>query len=59
MSRKKTPPDPAVRDYLSKIGAKGGKKSRGGGRPRIPDDQLTPEQRKRRERYEASKKPKP
>lgn len=45
-----------VREYLAKIGAKGGKRSRGGGRPRIPDDQLTPEQKKRRERYEAEKR---
>jgi hypothetical protein len=37
--------------YFRKIGSKGGRKSRGGGRPRIPDDQLTPAQRKRRERY--------
>ena len=43
-----------IRDYLATIGARGGKKSRGGGRPRIPDDQLTPLQRKRRERYLAS-----
>lgn len=44
-----------VRKYLSELGKKGGKiggkKSRGGGRPRIPDDQLTDLQRKRRERY--------
>lgn len=44
-----------VRKYLSELGRKGGKIggkiSRGGGRPRIPDDQLTEIQRKRRERY--------
>lgn len=44
-----------IRKYLSELGKKGGKiggkKSRGGGRPRIPDDQLTELQRKRRERY--------
>lgn len=48
-----------VRKYLSELGKKGGKIggkiSRGGGRPRIPDDQLTPAQRKRRERYERLK----
>jgi|GEM_PF-6092367 len=43
-----------IREYLAEIGSRGGKKSRGGGRPRIPDDQLTPLQRKRRERYLAS-----
>jgi hypothetical protein len=44
-----------VRKYLSELGKKGGKiggkKSRGGGRPRIPDEELTEVQRKRRERY--------
>lgn len=44
-----------VRKYLSELGKKGGKIggkiSRGGGRPMIPDDQLTDIQRKRRERY--------
>lgn len=48
-----------VRKYLSELGKKGGKIggriSRGGGRPRIPDDQLTPLQKKRRERYERLK----
>lgn len=48
-----------VRQYLSELGKKGGKIggkiSRGGGRPRIPDDQLSPVQRKRRERYEKMK----
>lgn len=44
-----------VRKYLSELGKKGGKIggkiSKGGGRPMIPDDQLTPIQRYRRERY--------
>jgi hypothetical protein len=44
-----------VRKYLSELGKKGGKIggkiSRGGGRPMIPDEELTPIQRKRRERY--------
>lgn len=44
-----------VRKYLSELGRKGGKiggkLSRGGGRPRIPDEELTEVQRKRRERY--------
>jgi hypothetical protein len=44
-----------VRKYLSELGKKGGKIggkiSRGGGRPMIPDNELTPLQRKRRERY--------
>jgi hypothetical protein len=44
-----------VRKYLSELGKKGGKIggkiSKGGGRPMIPDDQLTDIQRKRRERY--------
>jgi hypothetical protein len=48
-----------VRKYLSELGRKGGKIggkiSRGGGRPRIPDEQLTPEQRKRRERYDKAR----
>lgn len=52
--------DPAVSQYLSdigKIGGRiGGKKSKGGGRPRIPDDQMTEAQKKRRARYEASKR---
>lgn len=55
MPTKKPRTDPAVREYLAKIGAKGGKKSKGGGRPRIPEEQLTPEQKKRRKRYLASK----
>jgi len=45
-----------IHDYFSSLGKKGGKRSRGGGRPRIPDDQMTPKQKKRRERYLASKK---
>lgn len=48
-----------VRKYLSELGRKGGKIggriSKGGGRPRIPDEELTPIQRKRRERYEKLK----
>lgn len=44
-----------VRKYLSELGKKGGKIggkiSKGGGRPRIPDDQMTELQKKRRERY--------
>ena len=44
-----------IHDYFSELGKKGGKRSRGGGRPRIPDDKLTPKQKKRRERYEAAK----
>ena len=39
---------PEIRKYFSDLG----KKSKGGGRPRIPDSELTPEQRKRRERYD-------
>lgn len=45
-----------IKEYLARIGSKGGKVSRGGGRPRIPDDELTEAQRKRRERYERKKK---
>lgn len=41
-----------VRKFLAEIGSDGGKKSRGGGRPRRPDDQMTDAQKKRRERYE-------
>lgn len=44
-----------IKKWYSKIGEKGGKRSRGGGRPMIPDDQLTPKQKKRRERYLAGK----
>lgn len=48
-----------VRKYLSELGKRGGKVggkvSKGGGRPRIPDDQLTAEQKKRRERYDRLK----
>ena len=44
-----------VRKYLSELGKKGGKIggkiSRGGGRPMIPEEELTPIQRYRRERY--------
>lgn len=44
-----------VRKYLSELGKKGGKIggkiSKGGGRPMIPDEELTPIQRYRRERY--------
>lgn len=44
-----------VRKYLSELGKKGGKIggriSKGGGRPPIPDEELTEVQRKRRERY--------
>ena len=44
-----------IRNWYKEIGSKGGKiggrKSRGGGRKPIPDDQLTEAQRKRRERY--------
>lgn len=44
-----------VRKYLSELGRKGGRIggriSKGGGRPRIPDEELTEVQRKRRERY--------
>lgn len=48
-----------IRKYMSDIGKVGGAKSRGGGRKPIPDDELTEVQRKRRERYENSKKKKP
>lgn len=37
---------------------KGGKASRGGGRPKIPDDELTEKQRKRRLRNERYRKKK-
>jgi hypothetical protein len=48
--------DEILRDYLAKIGSKGGKKSRGGGRPRIPYSQMTPAQKARRARYLKLKK---
>lgn len=48
-----------ISNYFSELGKKGTTgKGVGGGRPPIPDDQLTPEQKKRRERYEAEKRKK-
>lgn len=48
-----------VKKYLSMIGRKGGKvggkKSRGGGRPPLSENQMTEQQIKRRERYLKSK----
>lgn len=47
-----------ITQYLSEIGAIGGRRSKGGGRPRIPEEQMTPAQKKRRARYEAEKRAK-
>lgn len=51
-----------VRKYLAELGRKGGKIggkiSKGGGRPMIPDEELTPIQRYRRERYLKAKEKK-
>lgn len=55
---KQRPRKEGVPTEISEYMAELGRRSRGGGRPRIPDKDLTPEQRKRRERYENSKKEK-
>lgn len=48
MYRKKKDVPKDVSKYMADLG----RKSKGGGRPRIPESELTNEQRKRRERYD-------
>ena len=47
--------DQIIREHYQQIGSKGGKVSRGGGRPRIPDEQLT-DQQKRWRKYNDAKR---
>jgi hypothetical protein len=48
MAEKKERSPEEIRQQMSELG----KRSRGGGRRRIPDDQMTPKQLARRKKYE-------
>jgi hypothetical protein len=48
MYRKKKDIPKEISKYMADLGSR----SKGGGRPRIPESELTDEQKKRRERYD-------